>query len=679
MSLVDVVDEVLDELEADERLRFTLDGQLATVDDYLEIRPEAEGRIRSLVEEGRLAIGPWQTLMDEFLVSGETIIRNLEAGMARAQEFGGAMPVGYLPDMFGHVAQMPQILRSAGLEIAVAWRGVPSAINRHRFVWEGLDGSSVLAEYLPDGYGNAAHLFDRAGVPELEPFEERYRPWYGDDDILGMVGTDHMPLPRDLTSRVPHGGRIGTLAEYLADAKVEDGLPRWRGELRSAARANLLPGVSSSRIDLKQACARAERWLERYAEPLQALYGDEWPEPFLAQAWSRMFQNSAHDSICGCSADEVSAQVLVRYAEAEQIGRELAQRAVARIAAEVPTGAFAVVNPSPRERTDLVELDWQLALVTAPPLGWTTVHSGQPGSDPKTRPGPTIEVASITRIVRGKDVGDSYNYAPPSDDVLVDEPVAERLETAEDGPLRKVEVLHRTYVWDGEEVETQTRFEQRTHEPLVRVQIDFDNPCDDQRVRVHVPLREPANRSFAEGQFAVAERGQEVESGHGEVPLPTYPAQGFVAAGGIALLLDHVTEYELVGDELALTVLRSTGLISRVNNPWREENAGPELSIPAAQMHGPWSFSFAYLPDASPAHEQAEAYRHPFLVARGAAASGEPATHAGPSLEGDQRIVLTSLQRDRARLVNESPERQKAVFAGQELDLRPWEIRTLPL
>jgi alpha-mannosidase len=679
MSLVDVVDEVLDELEADERLRFTLDGQLATVDDYLEIRPEAEGRIRSLVEEGRLAIGPWQTLMDEFLVSGETIIRNLEAGMARAEDFGGAMRVGYLPDMFGHVAQMPQILCSAGLAIAVAWRGVPSAVDRHRFVWEGPDGSAVLTEYLPDGYGNAAHLFDRSGVPELEPFEERYRPWYGDDDILGMVGTDHMPLPRDLTSRVPEGAHIGTLAEYLADAQIEEGLPHRQGELRSAARANLLPGVTSSRIDLKQACARAERWLERYAEPLQALYGGEWPEPFLAQAWRRMFQNSAHDSICGCSADEVSAQVLSRYAGAEQIGRELAQRAVARIAADVPRGALVVVNPSPRERTDLVELDSKLALVTTPPLGWTTVPLRHPGSDPKTRPEPTVEVASITRIVRGKDVGDSYNYAPPSDDALVDEPVEERLETVEGGPLRKVQLLHRTYVWDGTQVETQTRFEQRAHEPFVRIRIEFENPCDNQRVRVHVPLREPADRSYAEGQFAVVERGLEVEGGHGEVPIPTYPAQGFVTAGGSAVLLEHVTEYELTGDELALTVLRSTGVISCVKNPWREENAGPELPIPAAQMHGPWAFSFAYLPNAEGVHEHAEAYRHPFLVAPGWAASGEPGTHAGPSLEGDQRVVLTSLRRDRARLANESPERQQVVFEGQELDLRPWEIRTVPL
>src|SRR5262249_46648477 len=150
-----------------------------------------------LVAEGKLAVGPWQTLMDEFLVDGETTLRNLEAGLARAEELGSAMRVGYLPDMFGHVAQMPQMLRLAGIETAVVGRGVPGAVDFHRFVWEGIDGSSVVAEYLPGGYGNAAYLFDGPGKPSWDAFEERFRPWYGDDAVLGMVGTDHMPLVRD--------------------------------------------------------------------------------------------------------------------------------------------------------------------------------------------------------------------------------------------------------------------------------------------------------------------------------------------------------------------------------------------------------------------------------------------------------------------------------------------------
>jgi alpha-mannosidase len=764
MSLVDVVDEVLDALEADERHRFTLDGQLATVDDYLEIRPEAEPRIRGLVGSGRLAIGPWQTLVDEFLVDGETIVRNLETGLARAAELGGTMRVGYLPDMFGHVAQMPQILRAEGIETAVVWRGVPSAVDSHRFVWESPDGSSVVAEYLPGGYDNAAYEQD----PDV--LEERYRPWFGSDDILGMVGTDHLPIVRDL----PSGVRVGTLAEYVSAADA-DGLTTWRGEMRSAARANLLPGVISARIDLKAACSRAERRLERYAEPLQTLYGDDDAKPFLREAWKRMFQNAAHDSICGCSADEVSAQVLVRYAEAEQIAEELTLRAVRKIADAVPHGAYAVVNPSPWERTDLVELElvvpdewegvalelpdgtqaptqeidravWEqhvasgdvpeaitrrlhgreffgryvngyrveegrtvlelddepdqeefdvdqllkdaagtrelrvvarpkrtvVAAVPAPPLGWTSVRPVRvPGTVPETCPEP----GPLPRLARGKDVGDSYNYAPPEDDELVETPVSERRETLEDGPLRRVDVVYRTYIWDGSEVETQTRLEQRVHEAFLRVRIEFDNPCDDQRVRVHVPLREPAATSLAEGQFAIVERGRELEAGYGEVALATYPASAFVATGGIVLLLEHVTEYELLDDELALTVLRSTGLISRNDNRYREDPAGPSLPIPDAQLHGPWSFSFAYLPNIDDVLENAEAFRLPFLSGRGRSRDAELTSRAGPSIEG-HGVVLTSLRASGARLVNESPFAVDASFAGRKMRFEPWQIQT---
>jgi alpha-mannosidase len=383
-----------------------------------------------------------------------------------------------------------------------------------------------------------------------------------------------------------------------------------------------------------------------------------------------MFQNSAHDSICGCSADEDSAQVLVRYAEAEQIGKELAFRAVERIAEQVPEGAYAVVNPSPWERTEVIELDGVLAQATVPALGWAAVQPG-PVS------GTVLRTPVETRIVRGKDVGDSYNYAPPDDDVIVDTPSEERLETLADSSVHRLTVLHRTYEWDGKDVETQTYFEQRAREPFVRLRVDFENPCESQRVRLHVRMKEPAERSFAEGQFAVVERGQEVEGGHGEFPVPTYPASAFVIAGGIALLFEHVTEYELVDDEIAITILRSTGLISRADNPWREENAGPELPIPDCQMRGPWQFLLGVYPGDEGVHEQAERYRHPLLTAKGTGPAGELGQHEGPMLEGDRRVILTALRRGDARLVNESAEPQTVLFGGEKLALRPWEIRTL--
>ena len=131
LNLVDMLDTLLPLLESDASYPyFMLDGQMAVVDDYLEVRPEAEPRLRALAAAGRISMGPWYILMDEFLSSGETIIRNLEMGIVRGAAFGGVMDVGYLPDMFGHIAQMPQILRAGG--IRPCCRLARRALGRHQ-------------------------------------------------------------------------------------------------------------------------------------------------------------------------------------------------------------------------------------------------------------------------------------------------------------------------------------------------------------------------------------------------------------------------------------------------------------------------------------------------------------------------------------------------------------------
>ena len=815
-------------MEADERYRFTLDGQLATLDDYLEVRPENEERVRRLVEEGRLAIGPWQVLMDEFLVSGETIVRNLEYGQRRGAELGGAMAVGYLPDMFGHVAQMPQILRQAGIEQAVVWRGVPGAIDTHAFEWVASDGSSVRAEYLPYGYSNGAYLLDVPGRlgARLATVRDSLRPFFGDDEMLAMFGTDHMePLPglADLVEESGAAAEISTLPDYLAALDGRPQLPRWRGELRSSARANILMGTLSARLDLKAAMARAERALTRYAEPFQALYGTAWPDRLLDLAWRRVIENSAHDSICGCSVDEVSTQVLVRCAEAEQIGMGLAQEAAQTAAAKAPLGTVAAFNPSPVARAGLVELelalpaeweevalelpdgaraatqevhrneplvhseqvpsaevsewlsrrlhgrelfarrlngmtieerritfevddeddpiwldiedlkselevataggdgDWEVRIVARarrtvaaqvplPPLGWAALDpvdakgeiDDPVGVEPERLDNGLLSVAvaadgtltlagveGVGRLVDAGDAGDSYNYAPPEDDRVVEQPEEVRVEIASAGPVRGVLRIVRSYRWGAERtpVEVATAVELRAGEPFCRVRVSFDNPCDDHRLRFHVPLPREARLSAAEGQFAVIERELEAEAGFGEVALPTFPAYGFVDAGGIAALLDHPMEYELLdGRELALTILRSTGLISRSAHAYRESPAGPEIAIPAAQCRGPWSVGFALYPHDGAWHEagvlaQLERYLHPFLVAPGAALDG-PTGAAGPELRGEG-IVLSALRlrgrRLEARVVCEHPEPVDGSFGEAELDLRPWEIHSLEL
>ncbi len=379
LRLVDLVDGLLPLLERDPSYaHFLLDGQMAVVDDYLEVRPENEERLRTLSGSGRVAMGPWYALPDEFLVSGETLVRNLQRGLSSATRFGGAMEVGYLPDMFGHVAQMPQLLRLFGFEHAVVWRGVPAAIRSSGFWWTSPDGSTVRAEYLPVGYGNGAVVPDdpKALLRRIAEFEEEQDGLLA-GPILWMNGTDHL-VPQPWLGRVVAEAnalgtgddagyelRICSLADHVHDAPTDD-LPSWTGELRSGARANLLMGVASNRVDVKQAAARAERALERLAEPLSALLppADAWPQRLLDAAWLEVLRNSAHDSICACSVDEVCDAVLHRYAEATQIADGLADRALRSLGASISGDQPVIVNPSARPRAGLVEL--RLRTATAP-------------------------------------------------------------------------------------------------------------------------------------------------------------------------------------------------------------------------------------------------------------------------------------------------------------------------
>jgi mannosylglycerate hydrolase len=367
LRLVDLVDHLLATMESDPSYaRFLLDGQMAVIDDYLEVRPENEQRLRRLTAAGRLTCGPWYILMDEFLVSGETIVRNLQMGIERAAAFGGAMPVGYLPDMFGHIAQMPQILAQAGFGRAVVWRGVPSAVDKSAFEWVAPDGSTVRAEYLLTGYSEGASIASDAKqlVRRLEAYEDQHRSFLL-GPILLMNGTDHQE-PQPWLGRVVEEANsiqdrfelaITSLEEAL-DGAATTGLPTWDGELRSGARANLLMGVASNRVDVKQAAARSERALERLAEPLSTLFlpPERYPGPMLAIAWREMVRNSAHDSICACSHDEVVRAVLHRFAEARQIADGLTGRALAALAGSFADAGHYAVNPSARTRSGLIEL-----------------------------------------------------------------------------------------------------------------------------------------------------------------------------------------------------------------------------------------------------------------------------------------------------------------------------------
>ena len=353
--LVDLVDAVLDRMERDARFTFFhLDGQSIVLEDYLEIRPEREAEIRRRVTEGRLLVGPWFVMPDMFLVSGESLVRNLARGIATAEGFGRSMRAGYIPDPFGHVSQMPQILSRMGLDGAILWRGFGG--RRAEYRWRSPDGSEVLLSHLPpDGYCNGLRLplvtgddFYRNTTAVIE--HERARS--SSQQVLLMVGVDHVePHPRlmelvDFINTMPDTrAEISTLPAFVRGVREDVLVARLdlvEGELRGGQDyAHLLPGVFSARTYLKQANARAERELEQWAEPLAvmaALGGADVPHGTLAYAWRTLLQNHPHDSICGCSIDAVHDENMTRFAKVQQVVDGVAQRAMQSLASRVPAG-----------------------------------------------------------------------------------------------------------------------------------------------------------------------------------------------------------------------------------------------------------------------------------------------------------------------------------------------------
>jgi alpha-mannosidase len=383
IRLVQLVDRLLDLLAQDpEYVHFTLDGQAILLEDYVEVRPAREQTLKRYIQEGRLLIGPWYILPDEFLVSPEATIRNLMLGDKASRRFGPKMTVGYVPDSFGHISQLPQILRGFGLDVAVIWRGVGEAPNE--FTWAGPDGSEVLTVHLREGYGNAARLpEDGEGLmAHLTRIAESLAPHAATTHLLAMNGTDHLePMP-ELSRLLAYANarlpdleiRHGALPQFVAAVRdAQPSLEIRRGEMRSPERAHLLPAVFSARMWIKQRNAHCETLLEKWAEPFLALatvHGLETRtrdlDALCWQAWRYLIQNHPHDSICGCSVDAVHKEMDVRFDWVEQIGEEVTRQSLDALAMAVDTTQLSshpvvVFNPTAGPRSDLVSTQLALA------------------------------------------------------------------------------------------------------------------------------------------------------------------------------------------------------------------------------------------------------------------------------------------------------------------------------
>ncbi len=382
--LVEMVDTLLEALETGRIPEFVFDGQIVVIEDYLEIRPENRGRIEKLLQEKKLKVGPWYAMPDEFLVSGESLVENFLVGQKTAKEFGTDIwKFGYVSDIFGHIAQLPQILNGFGINGAFIGRGIHTQYsNGSHLLWKGANGSECYV--CKDNYATFKRDFDHAENPEdaiigrinNKPPKFPLVLNYCDDHAVIDENTDRFlsVIQKDIYENV---GGLENFGEIMEE--YHDELPIIEGELGDTAYLTddfrAVTNSLSSYYPLKQKNDYIECRLYQEMGPLMVMAEMEGKffdkRPFFEIARKYLLKNQPHDSICGCSVDAVHKDMPYRYSQAETIANvfrdEFKKKFFERKNVE-DNFDFWVLN------TDLHERKGVVKVIIDFPLNWTSVY-----------------------------------------------------------------------------------------------------------------------------------------------------------------------------------------------------------------------------------------------------------------------------------------------------------------
>ncbi len=391
-KLVLMMDKLLDILNNDPTYtNFTLDGQTIPLEDYLEVRPEKREEIENFVKQKRLSIGPMYILPDEFLVSGESTIRNLLIGHQIAKKFGRVMKAGYIPDPFGHIAQLPQILSGFELPSIIFWRGFGNEFEKNNlnieFQWNAPGKvASILAIHLIMSYGSVAdlNLSKKSGryklaLHKIKRVINNFEKYIATPIVLLNSGSDHHEAKPEIPEIIREWN------EMYPDIRMEQNdfedysykvlrckptLKSFQGELRGGKYAHLLSGVLSARMWIKQRNTQIEYLYEKYTEPISTItwvldkYEKfNYPNSYILTGLRWLLKNHPHDSICGCSIDQVHREMTTRFDWAEQIGEEIFKNSIIHLSNLVKLKdenniiPLIIYNPLPWKRNDIVQFN----------------------------------------------------------------------------------------------------------------------------------------------------------------------------------------------------------------------------------------------------------------------------------------------------------------------------------
>lgn len=634
LRLVRVFDQVLEMLENREIPSFYFDGQVAALQDYLELRPEKEVLVKMLIADKRLFVGPFYCLVDEFLTDGTCFRKNLEIGMQIARNYGCKDFIAYLADTFGHSQNIPEILKEYGIDKAVVWRGCGDKIPAN-FKFGGINTVNLVRGYFNDIFSTDKTIEEKAEFLKhnLDLIAEK-----SGNTLLMPIGADHLGVPADIMEQIEAVNEIledytitvGSLFDYFEKVKFKENI---NTELRDNSKTFTLQGVYSSRSKLKRLNTECSYKLE-LADKLQYNFGANY-DSAIDYAYRLLLQNQAHDSICGCSTDMVHEENIVRYNKILQI----ADTIINEISITQPENLsmsfkypdkykiLEIQRTKIEENVQIIEkkkgfprdllYDINKIPVTE---DYTTIYTMLKEFNPDNRQ-PDLIVKSTNlfnlninlsvedgklvlydkakrydnfiEFVRCKDYGDSYNFGPVKDDV---EEIAEikSSKVLEEGPFRSTLRIMTSFFTVDVSLYKKSK--------LLRFKIKWLNLSSNKRWQVRFNFPSKVKEVKSEDMNMLITRKFDpdydirenlpTEKGK-EAKTNTAPFQRFVWVNGLGIVTKGINEYEVKDNHFALTLLRSTGMISNPKNPARTTPAGPPIEVPGLQQLGENEVEFA--------------------------------------------------------------------------------------
>ena len=653
LRLLRVFDNVLDMLSKNKIPCFYFDGQVSALEDYLEMRPNKRELIEGLIRHKKLFIGPFYCLVDEFLTDRTCFEKNLELGIKTAQKYGCTDFIGYLADTFGHSQNIPDILMEYGIDKCIVWRGCGDFPAE--FKWCGLNTVNLVRGYFNDIFSMKVDIETKAKVlkKNLDLIAEKSGNY-----ILLPIGADHLGVEEDISQQIEAVNEILKEDYYITLGSPFDYFKRvehnfhdfsYDDELRDNSKTFTLQGCYSSHLDLKRMNVECSYLLDLASRFVEQQRERKY-KPLIEYAYKMLLQNQAHDSICGCSTDDVHEENKIRFKKIKQIAQGIidelkfknrfgAERRIVNLSEHPFSGIIEFESTEKIEGYERIsyrkgfdstlltdtqripvtedynniykylaevknveneDLEYIMPVVSRSDINITP--------DCIENSNLNLRIINKTVFINGikfslidfNDFGDSYNFGPDEKDLGKELSVL-RTKVLLNNPLRSVLKIDFEGAWDV--IPLTVTLDK--HSSSMKFSFDWVNSQKNHMLCTCFDLKNPITEVFSEDMNVLIKRNFDPnydirknlpkEKGI-EVKNNTAPMQrGLLIdeeGNNLGVVTKGLTQYEVYQNRLFIPILRATGQISNPYNPARTTPAGPPLEVESLQMIGKNSAEF---------------------------------------------------------------------------------------